>query len=561
MLSYDMESRGRASRYEYLYRCIRHDIAHGVIAPGEKLPSKRALAKHLGVGVITVEAAYTQLVAEGYVRAEERRGYFACKLAPAAQVDYPWSGLRSQGTSASFSHVREGEGEGKWEESAPRAREGSREREGGRCGSATRATSALREAEGAPASAAVPALAANSPHAPARPPASAAPAFSGLAATSLFPYTSWSKAMRRTLADETPASLAEAAGARGSLRLRRAISAYLRECRGMDAPAERIVVAAGSQVLYQLIVQLLGRDRTFAVETPGYSLLEKTYRAQGVCVATVGVDGEGVDMRALRESCADVAHVMPAHQFPTGVVASAARRRDLLNWSRKKTYSTCDNAESSRDDGSASIHGRFIVEDDYDAEFRMTGRPIPPLASIDSAGRVIYLNSFAKSLGAAFRIAYMVLPPQLSDVFNAELGFYSNTVSPLEQLALARFIEQGSYERHVNRMRTQAKRAQDRVACALRESGIGVEVRGLDCGLHFIVLSKGVDAERLMRENDLSRICNALGARVVPLREFASRACCRQRRGAMEREQDGCELGIWSDCYMVNCEHVITLGM
>lgn len=491
MLSYDMGERGNASRYDYLYRCIRHDIAHGNILPDEKLPSKRALARNLGVSVITVEAAYTQLVAEGYVRAEERRGYFACKLAPAAQVDYPWSGLRSQSTSASFSHVREGEGEGEgegeWEVSAPRAREGSREREGGRCGSATRATSALREAEGAPASAAVPALAANSPHAPARPPASAAPAFSGLAATSLFPYTSWSKAMRRTLADETPASLAEAAGARGSLRLRRAISAYLRECRGMDAPAERIVVAAGSQVLYQLIVQLLGRDRTFAVETPGYPLLEKTYRAQGACVAPVGVDGEGVDMRALRESCADVAHVMPAHQFPTGVVASAARRRDLLNWSREKAYSTCDNAESSRDDGSVSIRGRFIVEDDYDAEFRMTGRPIPPLASIDSAGRVIYLNSFAKSLGAAFRIAYMVLPPQLSDVFNAELGFYSNTVSPLEQLALARFIEQGHYERHVNRLRTHAKQLQDELVRRVRESSLAKEVsfEGLDRGLYF----------------------------------------------------------------------------
>lgn len=478
MLSYDMESRGRASRYEYLYRCIRHDVAHGVIAPGEKLPSKRALAKHLGVGVITVEAAYTQLVAEGYVRAEERRGYFACKLAPAAQVDYPWSGLRSQGTSASFSHVREGEGEGEWEESAPRAREGSREREGGRCGSATRATSALREAEGAPASAAVPALAANSPHAPARPPASAAPAFSGLAATSLFPYTSWSKAMRRTLADETPASLAEAAGARGSLRLRRAISAYLRECRGMDAPAERIVVAAGSQVLYQLIVQLLGRDRTFAVETPGYPLLEKTYRAQGVCVAPVGVDGEGVDMRALRESCANVAHVMPAHQFPTGVVASAARRRDLLNWSRM------DAARAFSSDGP---RGRFIIEDDYDAEFRMSGRPIAPLASVDVAGRVIYLNSFTKSLGAAFRIAYMALPEDLAAQFELKLGFYSNTVSPLEQLALARFIEQGHYERHVNRLRTHVKRLQDGLVGRVHESSLAKEVafEGLDRGLYF----------------------------------------------------------------------------
>lgn len=428
MLSYDMGERGNASRYDYLYRCIRHDIAHRNILPDEKLPSKRALARNLGVSVITVEAAYAQLIAEGYVCAEERRGYFACELSPVAR--------------------------------------------GGR-----REVARLRGDAGRSG------VPENNPMTPSLASGSAA----GSAATALFPYQTWARVMRRTLTEESSATLAEAALAAGSPRLRQAIASYLREYRGMEVPAERIVVAAGSQVLYQLIVQLLGRDRTFAVETPGYPLLEKTYRAQGACVAPVGVDGEGVDMRALRESCADVAHVMPAHQFPTGVVASAARRRDLLNWSREKAYSTCDNAESSRDDGSVSIRGRFIVEDDYDAEFRMTGRPIPPLASIDSAGRVIYLNSFTKSLGAAFRIAYMALPEDLAAQFELNLGFYSNTVSPLEQLALARFIEQGHYERHVNRLRTHAKQLQDELVRRVRESSLAREVafEGLDRGLYF----------------------------------------------------------------------------
>lgn len=415
MLSYDMGERGNASRYDYLYRCIRHDIAHGNILPDEKLPSKRALARNLGVSVITVEAAYAQLIAEGYVRAEERRGYFACELSPVARG---------------------------------RRRDGARLRgEAGRAGIP----------EGNPMT-----------------PSSA----SGSAATALFPYQTWARVMRRTLTEESSATLAEAALAAGSPRLRQAIASYLREYRGMEVPAERIVIAAGSQTLYQLIVQLLGRERTFATECPGYPLLGRIYGAQNVHCASIPLSAGGIDIAALRESGASVAHVMPAHQFPTGVVMSAACRRDLLNWSR---------TDEARAFSAAGPRGRFIVEDDYDAEFRMSGRPIAPLSSVDVAGRVIYLNSFTKSLGAAFRIAYMALPEDLAVQFELNLGFYSNTVSPLEQLALARFIEQGHYERHVNRLRTHAKQLQDELVRRVRESSLAKEVsfEGLDRGLYF----------------------------------------------------------------------------
>ena len=415
MLSYDMGERGDASRYDYLYRCIRHDIAHGNILPDEKLPSKRALARNLGVSVITVEAAYAQLIAEGYARAEERRGYFACELSPVAR--------------------------------------------GGRRGEARLRGDAGRAGipEGNPMT-----------------PSSA----SGSAATALFPYQMWARVMRRTLTEESSATLAEAALAAGSPRLRQAIASYLREYRGMEVPAERIVIAAGSQTLYQLIVQLLGRERTFATECPGYPLLGRIYGAQNAHCASIPLSAGGIDIAALRESGASVAHVMPAHQFPTGIVMSAACRRDLLNWSR---------TDEARAFSAAGPRGRFIVEDDYDAEFRMSGRPIAPLSSVDVAGRVIYLNSFTKSLGAAFRIAYMALPEELAAQFELNLGFYSNTVSPLEQLALARFIEQGHYERHVNRLRTHAKQLQDELVRRVRESSLAKEVsfEGLDRGLYF----------------------------------------------------------------------------
>ena len=421
MLSYDMGERGNASRYDYLYRRIRHDIAHGNILPDEKLPSKRALARNLGVSVITVEAAYAQLIAEGYVRAEERKGYFACELSPVAR------GGR---------------------------RDGARLRgDAGRSG----------VPEGNPMT-----------------PSPASGSASGSAATALFPYQTWARVMRRTLTEESSATLAEAALGAGSPRLRRAIAVYLREYRGMDVPAERIVVAAGSQTLYQLIIQLLGRDRGFAIESPGYPLLGRMYDAQGVRCASIPLAAGGIDVSALRGSGASVAHVMPAHQFPTGVVMSAAHRRDLLNWSR---------ADEARAFSAAGPRGRFIVEDDYDAEFRMSGRPIAPLASVDVAGRVIYLNSFTKSLGAAFRIAYMALPEDLAAQFELKLGFYSNTVSPLEQLALARFIEQGHYERHVNRLRTHAKQLQDGLVGRVHESSLAKEVafEGLDRGLYFLM--------------------------------------------------------------------------
>ena len=468
MLFYDLSQRDGAPLYDYLYKCIRHDIAHGVIAAGEKLPSKRALAKHLGVGVITVEAAYTQLVAEGYVRAEERRGYFACKLAPA---------------------VRAG---------ALAADAGAAAREGATFPADAALSRGSRCDRGA-----------NAAH----------PAFSGSAATALFPYATWAKVMRQTLSEEKSRTLAEAASSKGSLRLRRAIALYLRDYRGMDVSAERIVVGAGSQTLYQLLVQLLGRGRTYAVEAPGYPLLVEMYRAQNARVAEVPVTPSGIDVDALEASGAEVAHVMPAHQFPTGVVMSAACRRSLLNWSRGGAAVTSTHQE------------RFIVEDDYDAEFRMAGRPIPPLASIDSAGRVIYLNSFAKSLGAAFRIAYMVLPPALLARFDDELGFYSNTVSPLEQLALARFIEQGHYERHVNRLRARAKHAQDAVVAALAASSPegALEFTGLDGGFHFSVslesrasspegaAKENAGAPLAAQEDALRKVASEHGARIFAI--------------------------------------------
>ena len=473
-----MESRGELALYEYLYRCIRHDIAHGKVEPGQKLPSKRALAKQLGVSLITIEAAYDQLVAEGYIRSRERCGYYACDLAPAAKIEEPGS-AQHRGEAASV------------------VASGGREN---RPANPTGLQPISREKRHPEGSTALPAGAAPRPQNASSDAPLLADFTHSTLATTMLPYSAWAKAVRRTLSDESAASLAEAASAAGSPELRSAIADHLRQYRGMDVSPDQVVIGAGSQTLYQLLVQLLGRTRRYAVEDPGYPLLTRMYEQQDAQVAHIGLDDSGIDIAALEASGASVAHIMPSHQFPTGIVTTAARRRELLNWAREGD--------------------RYLIEDDYDSEFRMAGRPIPSLFGIDAAERVLYLNSFAKSLGAAFRMAYLVLPPQLAQRFREQLGFYANTVSPLDQLALARFIEQGHYDRHVNRLRTHARKTQDSLVSALREAfGERIAFTGLNDGLHFIMQLESACGDR-----ELAAAAEAAGIRIAPLSSFAGAA-------------------------------------
>lgn len=482
-----MESRGDLALYEYLYRCIRHDIAHGKVEPGQKLPSKRALAKQLGVSLITIEAAYDQLVAEGYIRSRERCGYYACDLAPAAKIEEQGNVRFRTATETRANRRREGHASNPNGPQPISQNEEHLERRTGYRPS---------DADFAPP---LNGLAPHAQNAPSDAPLLADFTHSTLA-TTMLPYSAWAKAVRRTLSDESAASLAEAASAAGSPELRSAIADHLRQYRGMDVSPDQVVIGAGSQTLYQLLVQLLGRTRRYAVENPGYPLLTRMYEQQDAQVAHIGLDDSGIDIDALEASDASVAHIMPSHQFPTGIVTTAARRRELLNWAREGD--------------------RYLIEDDYDSEFRMAGRPIPSLFGIDAAERVLYLNSFAKSLGAAFRMAYLVLPPQLAQRFRKQLGFYANTVSPLDQLALAHFIEQGHYDRHVNRLRTHARKTQDALVNALHEAfGGRIAFTGLNDGLHFIMQ---LESER--GERELAAAAEAAGIRIAPLSSFAGMA-------------------------------------
>lgn len=405
MLTYSMGDRGNESLYVHLYRCIRRDIESGVIAADQRLPSKRALAEHLGVSVITVEGAYGQLQAEGYIEARPRRGYYASALAPCGvKARACWTAqpeLEQPGVSGGSTFVD--------------------------CTGAT----------------------------PGR---------------GVFPYTLWAKVVREVLTSESEDALLRETSSAGSPRLRAAIASYLRDSRGMEVDPACIVVGAGAQVLYNVVVQLLGRHQRYAVENPGYPRLTAIYRANDVDLVHVPLDAQGMSIDALASSGARVAHIMPSHQYPTGIVTPVGRRYELLAWASEKD-------------------ARYIIEDDYDCEFRLAGRPIPSLQSIDACDRVIYANTFAKSLGAAFRLGYLVLPAPLMRLCSEKLGFYSCTVSVIEQLALARFIEEGHYERHVGRARTRYRKTRDALIAALRGSSFGdrLSIEGADGGLHFLM--------------------------------------------------------------------------
>ena len=417
MLDYDLGLRGDESLYDYLYQRIRDDIASGELREGARLPSKRALAEHLGVSVVTVEGAYRQLVVEGYVESRPRSGYFVCDL---------------RGSVAPALGARAGVMAGE----APRM--SGRDEE-------TRSLDFALGARGAEQDAA----------------------------------SLWTRALRQALASESEAELFAPAPAKGTPRLREAIASHLRQTRGMVVDSENVVVGAGAQILDSCIVQLLGRGRAYGVEDPGYPRLMRLYAANGVEVRHVPIDEAGVRVDALAASDVGVMHVMPSHQFPTGCVTSIGRRYELLGWA----------ADSSSGE-------RWIIEDDYDCEFRLAGRPVPALASVDAMGRVIYTNTFSKSLGSALRLAYMVLPDSLMERYTSELGFYSSTVSTVDQVTLARILEDGSCERHVARVRKRARDERDRLRelVAAGTFGPGVRLEHADAGLHC-VLAVPVDSQ------------------------------------------------------------------
>ena len=457
MLTYDLRSRGTSSLYEFLYQSIREDIARGRIPCGTKLPSKRNLAQHLDIGVATVTAAYDQLITEGFVRTEQRRGYFVedvsefrCKPVTPQVKDLNGEGKKSIDSEID---TRNATAEGVAADAGRRV-DGDRE---------TGKNPADAVQVDAPTAETLQAIE------QARDPEYFVDLKANRTSVSLFPATVWGRYMREALSLPSD-NLLRSIPFNGLPELRRAIASYLRRTRGMDVSPDCIIIGAGSEYLYGRLLQMLGPTTTFAMENPGYRKFAAISKAFGNPWRPVPIDESGLLVDELEESGADVVHVSPANHFPTGIVMPIKRRLELFEWANR-------------------ARKRYIIEDDYDSEFRYSGRLIMPLFADDASDKVIYLNAFSKTMVPSLRISYMVLPPKLLARYVDTMSFYSCTVSSFEQYALARFIDEGHLERHINRTRNFYRRQREAVLREIAQSPLAEisHVEERNAGTHFLL--------------------------------------------------------------------------
>ncbi|MBC5646827.1 MocR-like pyridoxine biosynthesis transcription factor PdxR [Christensenella tenuis] len=426
MLTPILDSANPIPVYEQLYRYLRTEIESRRLSEGFHLPSKRKFAAHLKISQGTVEAAYSQLLAEGYIYSIEKRGYYVNPVDESPPAPYEKNILP-----------------------------------------------------------------------PAAPPQEDTCRFilsTSRVDTEHFPFPTWAKLMREILSSESD-NLLRSVDPQGDFALRAGIARYLGGFRGIEAAPEQIILGAGSEYLLSLISQLLPRENLYALEDPGYRKTEYILRANGIATIPIPLDEAGMSVEVLEASGANVAHVTPSHHFPLGIITPVGRRQKLLSW--------------------AARGNRYIIEDDYDSEFRFSGKPIPALQSLDTHERVIYLNTFAKTLAPSLRISYMVLPSHLLKKYRETLRFYSCTIPSFEQRTLALFLARGYFERHLHRMRKIYKARRDAFTEGFQKYREYLNFSGLDSGPHLLLTVKNG-----MSEKELVCSAEEQSVRLFPLSAY-----------------------------------------
>ena len=405
MQTYTLDRSGASPLYEQLYRALKADILSGALPGGSRLPSGRALAEHLGLSRVTVETAYAQLLAEGYLTSRPRAGYFVEQLTP--------------------------------QELPPRVSEPE-----------------------------------------AQPPE---PETAQSRSAQLFPFSVWARLMRGVLLDRRQELLRPAPDA-GLPALRQAVAAELYRQRGVHVSPEQVYIGAGAEYFYNLLIQFFGHGRVYALENPGHRKIARVYQANQVAVRPIGMDADGVIPELLEQSGAEVLHISPSHHYPTGTVTPITRRQALMRWLTAQP-------------------GRYLIEDDYDSEFRFSGLPIPTIQSMDRSGRVIYMNTFSRTISPSLRISYMILPRTLLPQWQAAMGFYSCTVSNFEQMTLTRFLAEGYFEKHLSRMKKhyRAVRAQLFSVLHTPQAVRQCAVHDTDAGLHLVLELKNAPEPEALR--------------------------------------------------------------
>lgn len=420
--------------YEQIYEYIREEIKSGRLMQNEKLPSARFLADYLQVSRTTVDMAYDQLVSEGYLEAKPRRGYFVSTYEELSAIDGA-IGQRDSTISRTADAMPVWNPQIRYDFS-PNAID-------------------MR----------------------------------------YFPFATWKKITKNILVDANSKmfSLGEP---QGDPELRTTICRYLHGSRGVNCEPEQIIIGAGNDYLLLLLEKILGRHVCVAMENPTYVRAYKIFRSCAYPVRFIPMDESGMRVDCLRRTDAQVAYVMPSHQYPTGVSMPIGRRMELLKWA-------------------ADAEGRYLIEDDYDSEFRYKGKPLPSLQASDHNGRVVYIGTFSKAIAPAIRISYMVLPYPLLERYRRECGFYASTVSRIDQTILNEFIQDGYFERYLNKMRKRYREKHELILNELKPFERAFDISGSNAGLHVLLTDR-----QGRREDELAAAAMEEGVRVYQMQDF-----------------------------------------
>ncbi|RIP37073.1 PLP-dependent aminotransferase family protein [Staphylococcus gallinarum] len=385
--------------YRQIYTRLKEDILSFKYESHEKLPSKRGMAETLNVSVNSVKSAYEQLLAEGYIYAKERKGYFIEPLDrliidPDAQTTIgQYKEGKPQRYDYSFSHMSTDMSE--------------------------------------------------------------------------FPVDVWTKLLKRVF-DNYEYYLSAIPNIKGPVELRQSIAKLVSYQRGIQCHPEQIIIGSGTNTLLKRLMQLLPAEVTIGVENPGYSRFRKLLNEGGTATIPLELDEKGISINQINSAQPDAVIVTPSHQFPTGIIMPVSRRIDLLNW--------------------ASKTNSYIIEDDYDSEFKYQTDNIPSLYSFDKNESVIYLGTFSKTLMPGLRLSYMILPTALVQKFETHNFDMIPDFSMLNALTLNLMIKEGYYEKYVKKMHQHYGRKREQLIATLqREFQDKINIKDTEAGLHFMI--------------------------------------------------------------------------
>ncbi|MDO5027966.1 MAG: PLP-dependent aminotransferase family protein [Bacillota bacterium] len=321
-----------------------------------------------------------------------------------------------------------------------------------------------------------------------------------------FPYYTFSKLYKEVI-DQEGRKIIGQSEPQGKLVFRNALSQYLNISRSLNVKAENIVISSGMEYLYEMLFYIFSKDSIFAVENPGYDILPDMISSRGFSYEPIELEDDGISLDQLIKSKANILTITPSHQFPTGSIMPISKRLDLLKWASLKEEN-------------------YLIEDDYDTEFRYVGRPIDPIKKFDLNDKVIYMGSFSKSIAPSMRISYMILPDKLMEELRVNFPFFICSVPVVNQLVMTKFLKDGYFQRHLNRMRRHYKKKREDLIEKLEKYDQVLDISGADSGIHIVV-----EVKTNKTDNEIVASCKKKGLEIYPMSAYYSSKSIKKSSG------------------------------